>query len=83
MAMPTTPIVAPAIAALGPDDAFAKANMLALRNPSVINMIDGCSISLPMHQKGKAPTGLMLAATSGRDADLFAIAAAAEGVLDG
>lgn len=81
LALPTTPIIAPRIADLAADDAFAKANMLALRNPSVINMIDGCAISLPMHATGEAPTGLMLAALAGRDAALFAIAATAEFIL--
>ncbi len=83
MALPTTPIVAPGIASLAADDAFAKANMLALRNPSVINMIDGCSISLPMHAAGNAPTGLMLAATRGQDAALFGVAAGVERLLGG
>lgn len=82
MAMPTTPIVAPEIAALAMDDAFARANMLALRNPSVINMLDGCSISLPMHAAGEAPTGLMLAAMAGSDNALFDAAAAVEALLD-
>ena len=82
MAMPTTPIVAPEIAALAMDDAFARANMLALRNPSVINMLDGCSISLPMHAAGEAPTGLMLAAMAGSDSALFDAAAAVEALLD-
>jgi aspartyl-tRNA(Asn)/glutamyl-tRNA(Gln) amidotransferase subunit A len=81
IALPTTPIVAPKIADLAADDAFAKANVLALRNPSVINMLDGCAISLPMHEPGEAPTGLMLAALAGRDHALFAIAAAAEAVV--
>ncbi len=83
MALPTTPIVAPKIADLAADDAFAKANMLALRNPSVINMIDGCSISLPMHATGEAPTGLMLAAVGGQDAALFSFAAGIEKLLGG
>ena len=57
-------------------------NLLALRNPTVINMIDGCAISLPMHKAGSAPTGLMLAALHGRDHALLAIAAAVEALLD-
>ena len=54
-----------------------------LRNPSLINVLDGCAISLPMHRKGEAPTGLMLARAGGNDAALFAIAAAAEMALAG
>jgi aspartyl-tRNA(Asn)/glutamyl-tRNA(Gln) amidotransferase subunit A len=81
MALPTTPIVAPKIADLAADDAFARANLLALRNPSVINMFDGCAISLPMHAAPQAPTGLMLAALGGRDHFLFSVAAAAERIV--
>jgi aspartyl-tRNA(Asn)/glutamyl-tRNA(Gln) amidotransferase subunit A len=44
----------------------------------VINMIDGCAISLPVHQPGGAPVGLMLAARRGEDARLFQIARAVE-----
>jgi aspartyl-tRNA(Asn)/glutamyl-tRNA(Gln) amidotransferase subunit A len=49
-----------------------------LRNPTVINMIDGCAISLPVHEPGGAPVGLMLAARRGEDARLFQIARAVE-----
>ena len=82
MALPTVPMVAPPIAALDKDEDFGRINMLALRNPSVINMLDGCAISLPMHAPGAAPTGLTLASTRGRDHMLFAIAAAVEAALD-
>lgn len=84
LAMPTVPLVPPAIAALENDfDAFTRTNLLLLRNPAIVNMFDGCSISLPMHRAGEAPAGLMLAAVGGRDAALFAHAAAVEAVLAG
>ena len=61
---PTVPIIAPTIASVAPgpqrDDAFFRVNALLLRNPSVINMLDGCAISLPCHAEGEAPVGLML-----------------------
>ena len=82
MAMPTVPMVAPPIAALDKDEDFGRINLLALRNPTVINMLDGCAISLPMHAPGTAPTGLMLAASRGRDHALLDIAAAVEALLD-
>jgi aspartyl-tRNA(Asn)/glutamyl-tRNA(Gln) amidotransferase subunit A len=82
IAFPTTPIVAPSIAELEADDAlFARINMLMLRNSAVINMMDGCAISLPMHQAGTAPMGLTLAAKHGDDARLLRQAAAVEAVL--
>jgi aspartyl-tRNA(Asn)/glutamyl-tRNA(Gln) amidotransferase subunit A len=82
LALPTVPTIAPTIAECDADDeAFTHLNLLMLRNPTLINMMDGCAISLPMHRAGEAPTGLMLARAGGEDAALFAIAAAAEASL--
>jgi aspartyl-tRNA(Asn)/glutamyl-tRNA(Gln) amidotransferase subunit A len=44
-------------------------------------MLDGCSISLPCHQPGAAPVGLMLSSTHGNDAALLSWAAAIETTL--
>ncbi|MBU9843608.1 amidase [Rahnella ecdela] len=61
--MPTVPMIAPSIAELeADDDTYFRANAAALRNPSVINFLDGCAVSLPCHQEGEAPVGLMVAA---------------------
>lgn len=63
---PTVPMVAPPIADLAPgaprDDAFFHVNGLLLRNTSVMNLLDGCAISLPCHDPslGELPVGLML-----------------------
>ena len=58
---PTVPIVAPPLAQLqASDDAFFAANALLLRNPSVVNMLDGCALSLPCHDEGGMPVGLMV-----------------------
>lgn len=82
MVLPTVPVVAPAIAPLQADDElYAGSNALLLRNPALINFLDGCALSLPCHAPGSAPVGLMLAAGAGRDARLLAIGAALESVL--
>ena len=82
LAMPTVPMIAPTIAALEADnDLFVKTNLTLLRNPTLINMLDGCAISLPAHRDGEAPAGLMLAASGGHDAALLANARAVERVL--
>lgn len=78
---PTTPIAPPRLIDVAEDEAYGRINLLALRNPSVINMIDGCAISLPIHKPGEAPVGLMAAALGGHDRELLAIAQALEGVL--
>ncbi|MDG3579925.1 amidase [Rhizobium sp. YJ-22] len=80
--MPTVPMIAPRIADLEADeDLFTRVNMTMLRNPTLINVMDGCSISLPMHVSGEAPAGLMLSAAGGHDAALFATAEAVETAL--
>jgi aspartyl-tRNA(Asn)/glutamyl-tRNA(Gln) amidotransferase subunit A len=78
---PTTPIVPPRIAALQSDDEFFRVNGLALRNPAVINLLDGCAISIPNHEEGEPPTGLMLACAGGLDRQLLRCAAAAEHIV--
>jgi aspartyl-tRNA(Asn)/glutamyl-tRNA(Gln) amidotransferase subunit A len=80
--LPTTANTPPRIADLVADDkAFTHANLLALRNCSLINVIDGCAISLPAHRDGEAPVGLMLAAAGGADRRIFELAAAMEGII--
>ena len=81
MVLPTTANTPPRIADLADDKAFTKANLLSLRNCSLINMIDGCAISLPCHRKGEVPVGFMLAASCGSDRRIFELAAAMEGVI--
>ena len=79
--MPTTANTPPVIADLADDKAFTKANLLSLRNCTLINMIDGCSISLPCHREGEVPVGLMLAASAGADRRIFELAAGMEDAI--
>ena len=76
---PTVPIVAPRLADVAPatgddaaadaarDEAFFRANALLLRNTSVVNMLDGCALSLPCHMPDEMPVGLMVWHAGGRD----------------
>ena len=79
--LPTTANTPPRIADLADDKAFAKANLLSLRNCTLINMIDGCAISLPCHREGEVPVGLMLAAAGGADRRIFELAAGMEAAI--
>jgi aspartyl-tRNA(Asn)/glutamyl-tRNA(Gln) amidotransferase subunit A len=81
LVMPTTAITPPRIADLADDKAYTTANLASLRNCTLINMIDGCAISLPCHREGEIPVGLMLAATGGSDRRIFELAAAMEDVI--
>jgi len=78
LALPTVPMLAPLLAPLEDDDAaFARTNLLALRNPTVGNFLDLCGLSLPMRTDG-LPAGLMLMAPALQDARLLAIGRAVE-----
>jgi len=81
LVMPTTANTPPRIADLADDKAFATQNLRSLRNCVLINMIDGCAISLPAHREGEAPVGFMLAATGGSDRRIFELAAGMEGTI--
>jgi aspartyl-tRNA(Asn)/glutamyl-tRNA(Gln) amidotransferase subunit A len=81
LVMPTVPVTAPRLADLEAEDAYRRVNFLVLRNPSIANFLDRCSISLPCHHAGDAPVGLMLIGEHGADRRLLAIAAAIEEVV--
>jgi aspartyl-tRNA(Asn)/glutamyl-tRNA(Gln) amidotransferase subunit A len=82
MILPTVPIVAPKIADLeASDGAYFAANGLLLRNPSVINFLDGCALSVPCHAPGSAPVGMMIAGANDADRRVLAIGMAVEELL--
>ena len=82
---PTVPITAPAIDSLSPGDErdaeFFRVNALLLRNPSIVNMLDGCAISIPCPVDGGLPVGLMLWHAALHDDTVLAIALHAEQAL--
>lgn len=69
---PTVPIVPPPISTVAPADGqdgaadiardaeFFRVNGLLLRNPSIVNMLDGCALTVPCHDRGELPVGLMI-----------------------
>lgn len=71
---PTVPIVAPPLDALQDEQEYARINLLLLRNPTVVNIIDGCAASIPMHEDGEPPTGLMVAGLTDHDSKVLRIA---------
>jgi aspartyl-tRNA(Asn)/glutamyl-tRNA(Gln) amidotransferase subunit A len=79
--MPTVPMVAPMICELDDDEAYGRVNLLMLRNPTVVNALDGCAITIPCHVPDDPPVGMMLATTAGRDWKLLSAAAALERIL--
>lgn len=82
LVLPTTANTPPRIADLVADDkAFATENLRSLRNCTLVNMIDGCAISLPAHREGEVPVGFMVAAAGGSDRRVFELAAGMEGAI--
>ncbi len=81
LVMPTVPIAPPPIAAFAEEAEYRRLNNLILRNPSQVNFLDGCAISLPCHEPGAAPAGLTLAAPAMQDARLLMLAAALEPIV--
>ena len=82
--MPTVPVVAPTIASLeASDNAYFAANALILRNTGLINFLDGCALSLPVHAEGEAPVGLMVAGTAYDDDRVLTVGRSIEALLQG
>jgi amidase/aspartyl-tRNA(Asn)/glutamyl-tRNA(Gln) amidotransferase subunit A len=76
---PTVPMVAPPLQPLiDDDDAFFATNALLLRNPSVVNHLDGCALSLPCHAPDELPVGLMVWAPAMCDDTVLDVALAIE-----
>ncbi len=83
---PTTPITSPLLSSVAPgperDAEFFRVNGLLLRNTSAVNTLDGCAISLPCHQPGELPVGLMLWHGPMHDDTLLQLALAVEACLN-
>jgi aspartyl-tRNA(Asn)/glutamyl-tRNA(Gln) amidotransferase subunit A len=81
LVLPTVPIIAPTLRDVEGEEAYVRTNLLVLRNPLIANLLDGCSISLPIHRPGDAPVGLMLVGRTGEDHRILSIAAGIERTL--
>ena len=80
--MPTTPCVAPTIAeASRSDEDYFRWNFRIMRNTGLINFLDGCAATLPIHERAAAPVGLMVCGTAMTDRRTLAVAAAIEQAL--
>lgn len=80
--MPTVAIVAPTIESVeASEDAFFATNGTILRNPAIINFLDGCALTLPCHDAGQAPVGLMVAAPAYSDDRVLEVGRSIEALL--
>ena len=79
---PTVAVTPPRLDELEPEGAYARANMLALRNTVIANFMALCAVTLPAGRDAAGmPVGLQLMARGGTDASLLATARAVETCL--
>lgn len=79
---PTVPIVAPEIAALEKDpNLYRRVNRMLLRNPNIVNFLDGCALTIPCNEEGSAPVGLMVVGRTLQDKTLLNVGLAIERTL--
>jgi aspartyl-tRNA(Asn)/glutamyl-tRNA(Gln) amidotransferase subunit A len=80
--LPTVAVVAPKLTDLAQDSEYDRLNLLCLRNTSLANVLNGCSISVPFRFQ-QEPMGLMLTAGNGKDQVLLSLAKQVEAILQG
>jgi aspartyl-tRNA(Asn)/glutamyl-tRNA(Gln) amidotransferase subunit A len=79
--MPTTPIVAPKISEVERIDDYFRYNPILLRNCNLVNFLDRCAASVPMHEEGELPSGFQIIGEHGADRRTLAMALAIETAL--
>jgi aspartyl-tRNA(Asn)/glutamyl-tRNA(Gln) amidotransferase subunit A len=80
--MPTVACVAPKLDDIvASDDLYEEMNPFIRRNTMLGNFLDRCALSIPMHEPGDAPAGLMVMGETGTDDRLVRIGLAIEAVL--
>lgn len=79
---PTVPMLAPHVAPLlASDEVFFGVNARLLRNPSVVNFLDGCALSLPCQDPRQLPVGLMVWGAALADDRVLSVSLEIERVL--
>ena len=80
--MPTVAIVAPPIDDIvASDELYWEMNPLILRNTTFGNFLDRCALTVPIHEQGEAPVGLMIVDDTGADAHLIRVGLAVESAV--
>jgi aspartyl-tRNA(Asn)/glutamyl-tRNA(Gln) amidotransferase subunit A len=79
--LPTVTKVAPTFQMLESDEGYVTINRALLRNTSLINLLDGCAVTLPCQTWGELPVGLSIASLGVRDVTVLAIARRLETIV--
>lgn len=82
MICPTVACVPPRISDAQVETNTRRINLKCLRNTVTANNFDGCSLTVPCHDAGSAPVGLMVSSVHGDDRRLYEIGAAVESTLN-
>src|SRR5229473_2518155 len=80
--MPTVPITAPPIAAFDKDEDYWRLNGRLLRNTAIVNFLDRCAVTLPIHRPSTVPVGLMIVGRHSDDRRLLGMALALEAAIE-
>ena len=78
--MPTVTIKPPILEKCKDSEFYDEANLISLRNTTLANYMNGCSISIPYFEN-KKPIGIMLNAITNEDDTLLSISSEIEKVL--
>jgi aspartyl-tRNA(Asn)/glutamyl-tRNA(Gln) amidotransferase subunit A len=79
--VPTVPILPPKKAACGDSACYTRLNGLILRNPSIANLIDGCSLTMPISRQTAPPVGAMLIGADMQDRVILSYGVALEELI--
>ena len=79
--MPTVTIKPPLLEKCKDSEFYDEANLISLRNTTLANYMNGCSISIPYFEN-KKPIGIMLNATTNEDDNLLTTSSEIEKVLE-
>ena len=78
--LPTVAILPPKLDQLITDEDYDRTNLLCLRNTTLANVLDGCSLSLPYQYQGDH-IGVMLTASNGDDNYLLSLSKFLESII--
>jgi aspartyl-tRNA(Asn)/glutamyl-tRNA(Gln) amidotransferase subunit A len=78
---PTVACIPPLVSETEDPQRIGSINLRCLRNTASVNYYDGCAITLPCHEQGMPPVGLMICCPHGQDEKLYNLAATVESIL--
>lgn len=82
MVFPTVRTAAPTIAECEVSEKdYVKWNLRLLHNPGLINLLNGCCLTIPCHMPGEPPVGLSIANLAGTDKHILAVGQTVEHAL--